>query len=122
MPPGKYDLSLYRGDTGEWRFVLWEDPEMTIPVDLTGVMAKSEIRDKSGGTLIVDLGCTVIPPNSVDVVLAAADSLECPSKGVWDLQLTYADSSVHTVIGGDVTTTADVTDSVPAPATEATRR
>jgi hypothetical protein len=41
---------------------------------------------------------------------------------VWDLQLTFPNGDVRTVVAGTVTTTGDVTDSVAAPATVSGRR
>jgi hypothetical protein len=112
--PGKYDLTLYRGDSGAWRFVLWDDAAHTDPFDLTGATVKSEIRDKPGGVVIADLDCAVTLPNIVAVTLPAADSASIPVRGVWDLQVTFADATVRTMVAGAVTSTADVTDSIAA--------
>lgn len=114
MQPGKFDLTLYRGDTAKMRFVLWQDTAHTIPYDISTATAKSEIRDKSAGTTVVEMDCTVTAPNIIDVVLDAASSATVLTKGVWDLQLTWPDNTVRTVVAGGVTTTADVTDSVAA--------
>ena len=113
MTPGKYDLALYRGDTYSWRFQLWEDDARTDPVDLTGVVAESEIRDKSGGAVIMTLECVVTLPNIIDVELAADLWTGAPPAGAWDLQLTYATGEVRTVVAGKVVITPDITDSVP---------
>jgi hypothetical protein len=116
MKPGVYDLSLYRGDTYRWTFKLWADPGKTQPLDLTGVTVKSEIRDKPGGPPTL-LTCTITaPPTSgvIDMVLATAQWVTIPAGGVWDMQLTYADGTVRTVVAGKVTVTADVTDSISA--------
>lgn len=116
MPlPGVYDLELYRGDTYSWRFRMWADAGQTVPVDLTGATVKSEVREKSAGTIIVPLDATITVPNTVDVELNADDWTMLPTTGVWDLQLTFADGSVRTPVGGKVTTHSDVTDSVLAP-------
>lgn len=121
--PGKYSLSLYRGDSYAWRFLLWTDAEKTQPADLTGVTAKAEIRDRSGGTSIMELDCTVELPNIVRVELTADMWLPWTLvRGVWDLQLTYLTGEVITILGGDVTVTADVTDSVAPPVTYSIRR
>ena len=89
MTPGLYSLNIYRGDTYQWRFQLWQDAERTDPVDLTDAQVASEIRDKSGGALIVALDCIVTLPNIIDAVLDPASSALCPPRGVWDLQLTF---------------------------------
>ena len=102
-------LSLYRGDTYRWHFRLWLDTERTIPADLTGATALAQIRDRAGGTLIVSMACAVTVPNDINMVLTAEDSAKLPSSGAWDLQVTYANTDVATVLGGPVNTTSDVT-------------
>jgi hypothetical protein len=117
MPlPGVFDLVLYRGDTYAWQFRIWSDAAQTVPVDLTGAVAKSEIRDKPAGTVILDLEAVITLPNSIELSLDAADWTTLPAAGVWDLQLTFPDGTVRTPVGGKVTTYPDVTDSVAAPA------
>ena len=111
MLPGSYALTIYRGDTARWRFVFWADAQHSAPFDLTGATVKSEIRDKSGGAKIVPLTCTITLPNEVEVVLDAQASGLVPAKGVWDLQFTWPNGDVRTMVAGAVSVTADVTDS-----------
>jgi len=113
MTPGSLPLALYRGDSSSWRFVLWADAGKTIPADLAGVVAKAEIRDKYAGANITPLVCAIEMPNVILVSMDAAASARLPAKGVWDLQLTYPEGAVATVLAGAVTVTADVTDSAP---------
>lgn len=111
MTPGKLPLVIYRGDTYRWRFTLWADPQRTVPVDLTDVAVKAEIRDKPAGGVLGVIGCTVVLPNFIDGVLTAEASAALPPKGVWDLELTFSAGDVRTVLAGAVTVTADVTNS-----------
>jgi len=114
MKPGAMPLDLYRGDTAAWQFRLYEDENKTQPSDLTGVEAEAQIRDRSGGQKITNMACVVTLPNIIDVTLAAADSQALQiTRGYWDLQLTYADATVHTIVAGGVTVTPDITDSDP---------
>jgi hypothetical protein len=116
--PGVYPLALYRGDTHRWQARLWDDTAGGTPVDLTGSTVAAEIRDKPGGTFVVELEATITPPNIIDVAIdGEAMWATCPSKGVWDLQITNPDGDVRTVLRGDVTVTGDVTDSVVPPVT-----
>jgi len=108
---GRYDLVLYRGDSYAWRFRMWSDPARSVPTDLTGASAKAEIRNAPGGVLLVALDCSITLPNLIDVTLDPADSSRLPALGVWDLQVTFADGTVKTPVAGNVSTTADVTDS-----------
>jgi hypothetical protein len=110
MTPGQYALSIYRGDTCRWQFRLWSDTAKTVPVDLTGVIAKAEIRDKPAGTVKGQLVCVVTTPNIIDASLDSEAS-QALTNGVWDLQLTYASGDVSTVLAGAVKCTSDVTDS-----------
>jgi hypothetical protein len=110
MTPGKYALLIYRGDSYKWQFKLWSDAAKTIPLDLTGVTVKAEIRDKPGGNVLGHLTCVTTMPNIIDASLTAANTATLTS-GVWDMQLTYAGGDVSTVLTGLVTVTMDVTDS-----------
>src|SRR5262245_66153135 len=109
MQPANLPLELYRGDSMRMRFTLLD--QQSQPVDLTGVIAKAEIRDRPAGDKITPLTCTITLPNIIDVMLQAIDSEGLPPAGVWDLQLTYSSGEVKTPLAGQVTVTPDVTDS-----------
>ena len=113
--PGVLDLLWYRGDTYRFQARLWENSAGGVPTDLTGATAAAEIREKFAGVHVVEMTCTVTPPNIVDVLMTPAMWPDCPSKGVWDLQLTMPSGEVRTVLAGEFTSTGDVTDSLPAP-------
>lgn len=121
MRPAVYNLDLYRGDTYAWQFVLYTNSSMTTPADLTGVVAKAELRQTSGSTPIASLICDVEQPNKVNVNLTvlAWDTIAW-SQGRWDLQLTYPAGEVITILKGEVTVTPDITDSVLAVVASAT--
>lgn len=115
MQPANLPLDLYRGDSGRMRVTLLDKAQQ--PIDLTGAVAKAEIRDRPAGTTIILLTCVITLPNIIDVTLSAEDSHKLPSKGVWDLQLTFASGEVKTPLAGQVLVTTDVTDSTPIPPT-----
>lgn len=116
MQPANFALDIYHGDTERWQFKLWADDARTQPIDLTGAVAKSQIRDKPGSaTVVATLDCVITLPNVIDVTLTSVQSFKLSSKGAWDLQLTYPDGSVTTAVAGPVTVTMDVTDSTPFP-------
>lgn len=119
MRPGSYPLTLYRGDSYHWKFVLWTDEEKSQALDLTGATAKAEIRNASAGAEIIPLACTIIDPNIVDVILSTAAWSTTPMvkpSCQWDLQVTFATGEVYTVVAGAVSIRPDITDSVPLPA------
>jgi len=110
MTPGDYPLKLYRGDSYKWRFVVWADKDKTQPSDLTGAEAAAQIRDKPGGTLLMTLTCVIELPNVINVSLAAGMwPVSVTKNASWDLELTYPDGEVDTIIAGKVTITIDVT-------------
>jgi hypothetical protein len=109
--PGDYDLQIYRGDTGRWAFILWQDTDKTVPVDLTGAIVASQIRDRPGGATLADMACTITGSNRIDMMLAPADSQNLPSRGAWDLQVTMPAGDVTTIVAGRVCVTVDVTGS-----------
>lgn len=117
MKPGVFNLDLYRGDSYAWRVLLWNNTASTVPTDLTGATAAAEIRDKTAGSRVVPLGCTITLPNIIDVTMLPDDWPECPSSGIWDLQVTFTGGRIRTVLAGSVKTTGDVVDSVAAPPT-----
>ena len=104
--PGTLPLRLYRGDSYSWQVQLWtdDDPRAAIPLD--GVTAAGAIAGSDG---TISLDCAVTLPNLIDVDLAAAswDGVTNPSR--WDLQLTYSDGRVYTMLAGPVTVQDDVT-------------
>jgi hypothetical protein len=114
MKPGNYPLDIYRGDTYRWQFTLWADADKTQPVDLTGVTARSQIRDKPAGKLLSTIDCTITQPN---IILGTLTADECAkitgTTCAWDLQLTWPNEDITTLLAGAVALTIDVTDSAP---------
>lgn len=111
MQPANLPLEIYRGDSQRMQIKLYA-PGM-VPLDLTDVVAKSQIRDRPAGDTIVELICTITLPNIIDLELTAADSQNLPVSGVWDLQLTFPAGEVKTPLAGQVSVVPDVTDSTP---------
>jgi len=119
MQPGNFALTVYRGDTYRWRFVLWQDADNQHAVDLTGVVPKAEIRDAPCGELVTELAVEIELPNVIHMHLDEAHSimLRCPRprepwwSGVWDLTLRWANGDRSTVLGGAVEVTPNITDS-----------
>ena len=105
--PGELPLGLYRGDSYAFTVRVWADAAHTIPGDLAGATAEAELHQ---GAEVAAFTCTVVEPNSVDVELpAAAWGMVGAGTGRWDLQLSWADGRVFTVLAGPVTIAGDVT-------------
>lgn len=108
--PGSCNLNIYRGDTKRWQFNLWNDAARTQPADLTGVTASATIRDKAlNGSYELALACTTSLPNTINMLLTASQSRNLPAVGVWDLQLSYSNGDIFTVLKGAAIVTQDVT-------------
>ena len=104
--PGALPLKLYRGDSYSWIVSAWSDDEHTVPADLAGVTPRASIRGSRGR---IELACELTLPNVIDVELAA-DAWSAVGKSArWDLQLTYSDGRVFTLLAGPVTIAGDVT-------------
>jgi hypothetical protein len=105
--PGTLDLRLYRGDSYAWTVRVWSDDAHTQPGDLTGVTAAGAVAGIAGG--VIPLDCAITLPNIIEVELAASswDGVLNPSR--WDLQLTFADGRIYTLLAGGVSVQDDVT-------------
>lgn len=109
--PVRHDLTVYRGDTEVATFRLWETVVGGTPTDLTGATARAEIRDTTGGTLLLALVVVITLPNEVNVSIPASSWAGFPrrSSAVWDLEITYPGAIVRTLVAGGVTIAGDVT-------------
>jgi len=120
--PGDYPLNIYHGDSYHWQFKFWTDEAKTVPMDLTDVVPKAEIRNKAGGDQIFIMDCEVVLPNFIEMTLNPTVSTSLPVGSlVWDLQLTFPVGSVNTLLAGTVTVVMDVTDSLIPPEPEVLR-
>lgn len=111
MQPGTFNFNLYRGDSYAWRFLLWEDDEKTLPVNLTGATLKLEVRTGPGGAILLTMPCVVTLPNIVDLAMTPAMYDGLLAKGVWDMEITFADGQVKTPIAGSMSINPDITNS-----------
>lgn len=112
MGPATYALELYRGDYRAWRFDFYDDEAKTEPTDFTGAMAEAEIRNRSGGDVIMTLDC-IIDANQITVTLSPDewDNWTAGRTGGWDLQVTYSGGEVVTYVAGPVEIDGDFTES-----------
>jgi hypothetical protein len=104
--PGTLPLRLYRGDSYSWQVRVWVDEEHTSPMDLAGATAAAQIEGSVG---VVVLDCAVTLPNLIDVALPAENWNGALTYDRWDLQLSWADGRVYTLLAGPVTVQDDVT-------------
>lgn len=85
------------------------------PVDLTGATARMQIRDKPGGLLRLELsteggGLVITGAGTLERHLSATTTAAITwTDGVYDLEVTYADGTVHRYFEGAVTVSPEVT-------------
>jgi len=103
--PAMMPLDLYRGDDYVMQVRLWSDIAHSIPIDLTGVTARAEIRQ---GTVVMVLDVTIALPNLIDIVLDSDDWTLSAGSAHWDLQLIFADGMKYTMLAGAVAIGGDI--------------
>lgn len=85
------------------------------PVDLTGAVARMQIRAEPQGTVLIELttandGLTITGPGTIERQISAADTAAITwTKAVYDLEVEYADGTVHRYFEGPVTVSPEVT-------------
>jgi hypothetical protein len=99
-------LRLYRGDSYPWQVRVWADEAHTAPTDLAGATAAAQIAGP-GGVMVID--CSITLPNLIDMTLAATAWDGTTAYDRWDLQLTWDDGRVYTLLAGPVAVQDDVT-------------
>jgi hypothetical protein len=99
-------LRLYRGDSYSWLVRVWGDEAHTSPLDLTGATAAAAIGGPGG---VIGLDCTVTLPNLIDVNLPAESWAGSNGLNRWDLQLSWEDGRVFTLLAGPGAVQDDVT-------------
>lgn len=106
--PPEVALYAYRGDSRAWRFRLWADSDRTIAFELHDAELAAQVRATPDSARAVDLAVEVVLPNEVTLYLSAAGAARCPT-GRWDLEATWPDGRVATLIKGPITVEPDVT-------------
>jgi hypothetical protein len=104
--PGTLPLRLYRGDSYAWQVRLWADEAHTEAIALDGASAAAQIEGPGG---VIALDCAITLPNLVDVVLPAEHWNGTLALNRWDLQFTWDDGRVYTLLAGPVSVQDDVT-------------
>ena len=90
--------------------------ESSVAIDLTGASIQIQFRYKSKtGTIVKDIsvgsGITVATPASGILVIDAFTCDWTPDIYYYDVQITFADTTIQTPVWGTVTVLQDVTDS-----------
>lgn len=105
-------LEIKQGDTFHLE-ILWTDSE-GVPVDMAGCTARMQLRRLPGEPVLLDMstenGRITLSDGSIviDVDAAAMRELTVPD-GAFDLQISYSDGRVQTILGGLFRLIPDVT-------------
>lgn len=105
-------LQIKQGDDFHLE-MLWTDSE-DVPIDMAGCAARMQLRRSPGAPVLLDLstenGRIVLGVGDItlDVDAQATQGLTTP-EGVFDLQITYSDGRIATILGGRFELIADVT-------------
>ena len=107
MAPGKYNLTIYRGDTFELTFTFLTDGE---PENLAGTTFTAQVREYPNAPVAANFTVTTDDTlGTVTIAMTGTITATIPRRGgSWDLSGTK-DGVVETRIYGSVTLQEDVT-------------
>lgn len=110
--PATHNFDVYAGDTYTFTITYKEN---SVGVDLTGTTLASSIATAAGETATTTMTVTAAAdqtanPGQMNVTLPAANSdLLTGASYVYDIEVTWPDTSVQTILRGTITVTQDVT-------------
>jgi hypothetical protein len=115
MAASKFKISVDQGSTYR-RTITWKAGTPAVPVDLTGCTAMLQMREKieSPAVLYELISPTGIvlgdAAGTVELVIPAEDSsLWSWRAAVYDLEITFPDTSVRRLLSGSVSVSPEVT-------------
>lgn len=118
MAAGQYNLYIEQGATLRRVFVM-RDPVTLLPLDLTGCIARMQIRKtKADTTTLASYDTTntklKIPNPSdgrIELLVHANETKDYPGgyTGVYDLEVEYPDTQVDRILEGTVCVSGEVT-------------
>lgn len=110
------DLSILQGETFAYRAVWKTGPSPGVPVDLTGCVARMQVRSSKASEEVlialttendrIALGGT---DGSIELGISAADTAALDRGGVYDLEIEFPDGTVRRLLQGKVRFDPEVT-------------
>jgi hypothetical protein len=103
--PATFYLALYQGDTYNLPITLTYSDTNATPIDISGWVFSSEIRDYPGSPyLIGSFTITVIdaPTGKINLSLSPAQTMTLPHNCAYDVTVTKPDSTVETILYGRI--------------------
>lgn len=117
MKPVKLDLEIYKGSTYR-KSLQWIIKSTSLPMDITACTIKMQIRPYLGSSDVLSELTTangkIIIANGAEgkwqIYLTPSDTLSLDfTKAVYDIDITFPSTEIHTPVQGDVTLIKQVT-------------
>lgn len=104
-------LSTIRGDSFGFLIRVWQDPDKTIPADLSEAVVRAQLRLTPDSEEIEATFATAIAGNEISFTLLPTETATLPQRSVWDVEIDWDGhgTSVQTIAHGSLTVGADVT-------------
>jgi hypothetical protein len=103
--PARWPIRVYQGASYALAVAVTSDGD---PADLTGMVAKAEIRNRPGGKLIASFETAVVG-STVEVLLTPEEAVKVRQDAHWDLRLSRP-GFARVLLAGPVTATERVTE------------
>lgn len=104
-------LSTIRGDSFGFKLRVWQDPDKTIPADLTDAVVMAQLRLTPDSADVEASFHVAITGNEVELTLLPTETAVLPQRSVWDIQVDWdgTATSIQTVTHGVLNVGPDVT-------------
>jgi len=105
------NLTTIRGDSFGFKVRVWQDPDKTVPSDLTDAVVRAQLRlTPDAPDVEAEFGVT-ITGNEIALALLPTDTAVLPARCVWDIQIDWdgGGTSIQTIAHGVLTVGPDVT-------------
>ena len=104
-------LSTIRGDSFGFKIRVWQDPDKTIPADLTEAVVAAQLRQSPDSEAVEATFHVAISGGEVELTLLPTETAVLPARCVWDVQVDWdgTGTSIQTVAHGVLTVGPDVT-------------
>ena len=114
--PAKLKLKIIQGATFR-RSLVWLAPDKTTPIDLTGCMARMQVRSEiESAAVLLELttgnGGIAIdgPAGKLTLYISPADTASATwESGVWDLEVEHPSGDVTRLVQGSISVSPEVT-------------
>ncbi len=114
MPAGTHNFEIEQGAT--WTREILVKDSLGVPIDLTGITARMQIRDTvESSSFLIELSTangriTVNgPAGELTLTISAVDTAALMTGGVYDLEIVNVDATVDRLLEGNVVLSPEAT-------------